>query len=158
MRILLLLLFIPFVGQPATAQKKWTAISGNDIVVYSLMTVSGAADGVNQAIIHHELGRGHQYWDYAISWKNKYKDFDNGDKRAAFIGSKGIFVGFTDAFHLTRMIDRGCTLAAISVSASELKQYKKKDRWKVVIKKLAISTVLNRIAFGVFYNNLEGPF
>jgi len=155
MRLLLLLLFL---GNTATAQKKWTAFSGNDIVVYSLMTVSGAADGVNQAIIHHELGLNTQFWDYSKSWKNKYKDFDNGDTRAAFIGSKGIFVGFTDAFHLTRMIDRGCTLAAISVSASELKQYKKKDRWKVVVKKLVISTVLNRIAFGVFYNNLEGPF
>ena len=155
MRLLLLLLFI---SQLATAQKKWTAISGNDIVVYSLMTVSGAADGVNQAIMHHELGRGHQFWDYAISWKNKYKDHDNGDERAAFFGSKSIFVGFTDAFHLTRMIDRGCTLAAISVSASELKQYKKKDRWKVIVKKLAISTLLNRLAFGLTYNNLEGPF
>lgn len=155
MRLLLLFLLI---SQAATAQKKWTAISRNEIIVYSLMTVSGAADGINQAIIHHELGRGNQFWDYAKSWKNKYRDFDAGDERAAFPGSKGIFVGFTDAFHLTRMIDRGCTLAAISVSASELKQYKKKDRWKVVVKKLVISTVLNRIAFGLTYNNLEGPF
>ncbi|HUS01887.1 MAG TPA: hypothetical protein VMY77_09180 [Chitinophagaceae bacterium] len=155
MRLLLLLFFI---GQSATAQKKWTSISGNDIVVYSLMTVSGGADGVNQAIIHHELGLNNQFWDYSKSWKNKYKDFDAGDTRAAFIGSKGIFVGFTDAFHLTRMIDRGCTLGAITVSASELKQYKKKDRWKVIVKKLVISTALNRLAFGILYNNLEGPF
>ena len=155
MRLLILLLFI---SHASTAQKKWTAISRNDILIYSLMTVSGASDGVNQAIIHHELGRGHQYWDYAISWKNKYKDFDAGDDRAAFFGSKSIFVGFTDAFHLTRMIDRGCTLAAVSVSAYELKQYKKKDRWKVVVKKLVISTLLNRLAFGLTYNNLEGPF
>lgn len=155
MRLLLLLLFI---GQAATAQKKWTAISGNDIVVYSLMTISGAADGVNQAVVHHEFGLGHQFWDFSKSWKNKYKDFDAGDTRAAFIGSKGIFVGFTDGFHLTRMIDRGCTLAAITVSASELKQFRKKDRWKVVVKKLVISTLLNRLAFVVIYNNIEGPF
>ena len=155
MRLFLLLLFI---GQAATAQKKWTAISGNDIAVYSLMTVSGAADGVNQAIIHHELGLNNQFWDYSKSWKNKYRDFDAGDRRAAFLGSKGIFVGFTDAFHLTRLIDRGCTLAAISFSAGELKQYKKKDRWKVIVKKMVISTLLNRVAFGLTYNNLEGPF
>ena len=155
MRLLVLLLFI---SQQATAQKKWTAISRNDIVIYSLMTVSGAADGVNQAIIHHELGRGNQFWDYAKSWKNKYRNFDAGDERAAFFGSKSIFVGFTDAFHLTRLIDRGCTLAAITVSAGELKQFKKKDRWKVVVKKLMISTLLNRLAFGLTYNNLEGPF
>lgn len=155
MRLLVLLLFIT---HAATAQKKWTAISRNDILIYSFMTVSGAADGVNQAIIHHELGRGNRFWDYAKSWKNKYKDFDAGDERAAFFGSKSIFVGFTDAFHLTRMIDRGCTLAAISFSAGELKQYKKKDRWKVIAKKLVISTLLNRLTFGLTYNNLEGPF
>jgi hypothetical protein len=155
MRLLLLILFI---SQAATAQKKWTAISGNDILVYSFVTVSGAADGVNQAIIHHELGRGNQYWDYAFSWKNKYRDFDAGDTRAAFIGSKGIFVGFTDAFHFSRMIDRGFTLGAICVSAADLTQYKKKDRWKVIAKKLVISTLLNRLAFVATYNNLEGPF
>ena len=155
MRLLLLSLLI---SQAATAQKKWTAISGNDIAIYSLMTVSGAADGVNQAIIHHELGLNNQFWDYSKSWKNKYKDFDAGDRRAAFLGSKGIFVGFTDAFHLTRLIDRGCTLTAISFSAGELRQYKKKDRWKVITKKMVISTLLNRLAFGVMYNNLEGPF
>lgn len=155
MRLLVLFLLI---SHAATAQKKWTAISRNDILIYSFMTVSGAADGVNQAIIHHELGRGNQFWDYARSWKNKYKNFDAGDERAAFFGSKSIFVGFTDAFHLTRLIDRGCTLAAITVSAGELKQYKKKDRWKVIAKKLAISTLLNRLAFGLTYNNLEGPF
>ena len=155
MRLLVLLLFI---SHTATAQKKWTAVNRNDILVYSFMTASGAADGVNQAIIHHEYGLNNQFWDYAKSWKNKYKDFDAGDKRAAFLGSKTIFVGFTDGFHLTRMIDKGFTLAAISISAYDLKLYKKKDRWKVVAKKLVISTLLNRIAFALTYNNLEGPF
>lgn len=155
MKLIVLLLFIsPLV----TAQKKWSSISGNDIMVYSFMTISGAADGVNQAIIHHELGLNNQFWDYSKSWKNKYKDFDAGDKRAAFPGSKGILVGFTDAFHLTRMIDRGFILAAVSVSAIDLKQYKKKDKWKVIAKKMVISTLLNRLAFGLTYNNLEGPF
>ena len=141
-----------------TTYKKWTTITGNDILVYSFMTLSGAADGVNQAIVHHELGLGNQFWDFAKSWKNKYKDFDAGDKRAAFFGSKSIFVGFTDAFHLTRTIDRGFTVAALSISAGNFKQYKKKDRWKVIAKKMVISTLLNRFAFGVMYNNLEGPF
>src|SRR5215211_7816187 len=142
MRIPFLLLF--FISQAATAQKKWTATSSNDILVYSLMAVSGAADGVNQAIIHHELGRGSQYWDYATSWKNKYKNIDAGDSRAAFIGSKGVFVGFTDAFHLSRTVDRGFTLGAICVSTADLAQYKKKARWKVIARKLVISTLVNR--------------
>ena len=155
MRLLVLLLLLNI---SAAAQKKWTAISRNDIFVYSCMTISGASDGINQAIIHHELGRGNQFWDYAKSWKNKYRDIDAGDERAAFFGSKSVFVGFTDAFHLTRMIDRGCTLTAVCISGCELKQFKKKDRWKVIAKKMVISTLLNRIAFGLTYNNLEGPF
>src|SRR4051812_36741788 len=106
----------------ATAYKKWTAISGNDILIYSFMTLSGAADGVNQAIVHHELGRGNRFWDFAKSWKNKYKDFDAGDKRAAFFGSKSVLVGFTDAYHLTRTIDRGFTVAALSISAGNFNQ------------------------------------
>jgi hypothetical protein len=153
---LLFLLF--FISQAATAQKKWTSISGNDLLVYSFMTVSGAADGVNQAIIHHELGLNHKFWDYSKSWKNKYKDFDGGDKSAAFFGSKGIFVGFTDGFHLTRMIDRGFMISALAVSTTELKQFKKKDRWKVIAKKLVISALLNRLAFELTFSNMGGPF
>jgi hypothetical protein len=155
MKLLSLLLLISL---SAPAQKKWMRITRNEIFVYSCMTLSGAADGVNQAIIHHELGRGNQFWDYARSWKNKYRDIDAGDDRAAFFGSKSIFVGFTDAFHLTRMVDHGCTLTAICISGGELKQYRKKDRWKVIAKKMVISTFLNRLAFGLTYNNLEGPF
>jgi hypothetical protein len=33
------------------------------------------------------------------SFKNKYKDFDGGDYSPAFLGSKGIFVMFTDKPH-----------------------------------------------------------
>lgn len=65
------------------------------------MTISGAANGVNQAIVH-ELGLDNQFWD-SKSRKKNTKIFDGGDTRAALFGSKGIFVGFTDAFHLTRM-------------------------------------------------------
>lgn len=142
----------------AGAQKKWSSINRNDLIIYSCMAVSGAADGVNQAIMHHELGRGNGFWDYAQSWKNKYRDIDAGDDRAAFFGSKSVLVGFTDAFHLTRLVDRSFTLAAITLSGCELNQYKKKDRWKVVAKKTFLSALVNRLAFGLTFNNLQGPF
>jgi hypothetical protein len=121
------------------------------------MAISGAADGVNQAIVHHELGRGDQFWDFKESWKNKYRNYDEGDERPAFFCSKSLLVGFTDGFHLSRFIDRGFTLAAVCFSTSELKQYKKKDRWKVIAKKALISTLINRFTFGLTYNNLRGP-
>jgi hypothetical protein len=155
MRILVLLLLLT---QVATAQKKWTRITGNDFLIYSFMTMSGAADGVNQAIVHHEFGRGRPFWDFHTSWKNKYKNYDAGDERSKFFGSKNIFVAVTDGFHLTRMVDRGFTLTSVAISSFQLKQYKKKDRWKVIAKKAVISTLLNRLAFCVVFNNLEGPF
>ena len=154
---LTVLLFL-FISLSGFAQKKWSAISGNDIFVYSCMLVAGSADGVNQAIVHHEYGKGDQFWDFKTSWKNKYKDFDGGDESAAYVGSKDLLVGFTNGFHLTRFIDRGFTLAAVSFSTAELSQYKKKDRWKVIVKKALISTLLNRLAFNLTFNNLAGPF
>lgn len=155
MRLFVLLLLL---NLSVSAQKKWTHISGNDIVVYSCMAISGTADGVNQAIVHHEFGRASKFWDFQTSYKNKYRNMDKGDERAAFFGSKSIFVAFTDGFHLSRFVDRSFTLAAVCFSSSELKQYQKKDRWKVIAKKALISTLLNRVAFDLTYSKLWGPF
>ncbi len=155
MKLFVLLLLL---NLSVSAQKKWTHVTKNDIFVYSCMAVSGAADGVNQAIVHHEFGRTNKFWDYETSWKNKYRNIDEGDKRGAFFGSKSIFVAFTDGFHLTRFIDRTFTLTALCISASELKEYKKRDRWKVIVKKAVFSTLSNRLAFDLTFNRLWGPF
>ena len=138
-------------------KKKWLSLTGNDVFIYSCMAVSGAADGINQAIVHHNFGQGNKFWDISVSWKNKYKDWNGGDKSAAFLGSKNIFVAFTDAFHLSRLVDRGFTLSAVCFSASDLKQYRKKDRWKVIIKKAIVSTLINRLTFDALFDNLHGP-
>lgn len=135
-----------------TNAQNWIKLSKNDIAIYSLQFVAGAADGTNQAIIHHGLGAGNKFWDQSVSWKNKYRDFDNGDTRAAFPGSKTIFVAFTDGFHLTRFIDRSCTLASIVISVGEWRQYPKKDRWKVLLKKAILSAAANRAGFYLTYD------
>ncbi len=134
--------------------KDWKHISKNDIAIYSLQTVAGFADGTNQAIIHHGLGAGHPFWDQTVSWKNKYRDFDAGDKRAAFPGSKTYLVAFTDGFHLTRFVDRSATLASVVISVSDLKQYPRKDRWKVLAKKAVLSAFFNRAGFYLSYNGI----
>lgn len=42
-----------------------------------------------------------QYWDARISWKNKYIDWDGGDKRRKkWFGIINIHPSFTDAWHL----------------------------------------------------------
>lgn len=130
-----------------SAQQAWHKITSNDVGVMVSQAVSGTADGFNQAIQHHHLGRGHWFWDANTSWKNKYKDFDKGDTRARYFGSKNILVFTTDGFHLTRMVSRTATLVTIGLVAGEMKQYRKQDRWKVVAKKVFLSVVCNRAFF-----------
>jgi hypothetical protein len=144
------IIFALFFSLPCTAQK-WYAITKNDAVIIALGAVSGAADGVNQNLAHWRWGKGKAFWDVQTSWKNKYKDFDNGNTEAAFFGSKTIFVAFTDGYHLTRMIDRSTMVLSVGISAAELKQYKKKDRWKIVAKKALLSGITNRLAFNIIY-------
>lgn len=143
--ILMLFFWLPSVAQ------KWYAINKNDVGIMLLGAVSGAADGVNQNLTHLRWGGGKEFWDVKTSWKNKYKDFDNGNTDARFWGSKTIFVGFTDGFHLTRMIDRTAMLLSVAISTADMRQYEKKDRWKVVAKKMILSAVSNRLAFNLIY-------
>jgi hypothetical protein len=149
MRLIVTILAVLFTLQ-STAQK-WYSITKNDAAIITLGVVSGAADGVNQNLAHWRWGKGKKFWDVKTSWKNKYKDFDNGNTDARFWGSKSVFVAFTDGYHLTRMIDRSAMLLSIGISGSELKQYAKKYRWKVVTKKILLSSISNRIAFNIIY-------
>ena len=147
---LVIAIFAIFLSLQSTAQK-WYTITKNDAAIMALGAVSGAADGVNQNLAHWRWGKGRQFWDVKLSWKNKYKDFDGGDKSARFWGSKSVFVAFTDGYHLTRSIDRTAMLLSVGISSGELKEYEKKDRWKVVLKKMAISGIFNRLAFNIIY-------
>jgi len=147
---LVIAIFAIFLSLQSTAQK-WYTITKNDATIMALGAVSGAADGVNQNLAHWRWGKGRQFWDVKLSWKNKYKDFDGGDKSARFWGSKSVFVAFTDGYHLTRSIDRTAMLLSVGINSGELKEYEKKDRWKVVLKKMAISGIFNRLAFNIIY-------
>jgi len=137
--------------QLPTLAQKWYSITNNDIAIITLGLVSGAADGVNQNLTHWRWGKGKSFWDVRTSWKNKYKDFDGGDKSARYWGSKTIFVAFTDGFHLTRMIDRSAMVFSVGISAGELTKYKKKDCWKIIAKKAILSGISNKIAFNIIY-------
>ena len=78
-------------------------IEKKDFLIYAMQFIAGCADGANQAIVYHHAGAGTHFWDYNTSWKNKYRNYDAGDTRSAFFGSKSFFVGITDGNHLTRM-------------------------------------------------------
>lgn len=57
-----------------------------------------------------------QWWNPAISWKNKYKDYDNGDKSEAYLGSRSLFVWRTDAWHLAQTFETGAWVFALLVA------------------------------------------
>lgn len=117
-----------------------------DIYIYTCQFLSGSADGVNQALVHHFLGMGNRFWDFQTSWKNKYKNYDLGDLKPAFPGATSIAVSFTDGYHLTRMIDRAFSLGSLGFALGE------KQSFKSIAKKIIISSLVNRAGFILFYN------
>lgn len=126
--------------------------SKNEIIAYVLQFVGGGADGINQALQHHHLGRGNRFWDYNTSWMNKYKNFPT-DKREAYFLSKSILVGTTDGYHLTRTVAQTAIFASIGF---ELGVKDRKFDYKSIIKKVLLSTLVNRIGFVLFYNGIYG--
>lgn len=45
-----------------------------------------------------------QFWNPRISWKNKYQDWDNGDRSPAFPLSTTLLVFLTDGWHLANTL------------------------------------------------------
>ncbi|MDO8659162.1 MAG: hypothetical protein Q7K54_01030 [Candidatus Parcubacteria bacterium] len=81
------------------------------VIILFLIFVAGMAKGVSDTLQFHypksvfTTIQGHeQYWNPAISWKNKYRDYDHGDAREAFIFSRSLLVWLTDAWHLAQTI------------------------------------------------------
>ena len=121
-------------------------VTKKDVLMYSCQFISGYADGVNRAIMHHELGEGTSFWHYANSWKNEYKNFDQGDKRPTFFGFTTFAVGFMDGFHLTRLVDRAFTLGSLGFAVRE------KQSFKSIANKVVISALTKRAGFLLFFN------
>lgn len=82
--------------------------------------VAGAAKGVSDTLQFH-YGRSvfasfqnEQWWNPEVSWKNKYRDYDSGDTREAYLGSRSLLVWRTDAWHLAQTIETlGWALAVL---------------------------------------------
>ncbi len=81
------------------------------IAILLLVFIAGMSKGVSDTLQFHypksvfaTFANQEQYWNPAISWKNKYKDYDKGDTREAFIFSRSLLVWYTDAWHLAQTI------------------------------------------------------
>ena len=143
-----------------TEAQQWWKPTKREAMSYAAFTISGAANGFNQAIEHHSYGIGKPYVDITKSFKRKYKNYDTGDLSEAYFGSKTFLAWTTDAFHLTNTIDKGFLATGIVLNTwdlkSELKQYKKKDRWKVIVfKKILLPLIIQHLAFEITFNNLH---
>ncbi len=114
--------------------------------MYACQFLSGSADGVNQALVHHYLGMGNRFWDFQTSWKNKYKNYDEGDLRPAFFGATSFAVSLTDGYHLTRMADRAFSLGSVGFALGE------KLTFKSIARKIIICSIVNRAGFLLFFN------
>lgn len=85
-----------------------------------LMLTSGFCDGTSEVLkIKYERfknvfpGSNDQFWDYNISWTNKYKE--GNPPEARFLGSKSLLVWTTDGYHLMRMMRNATMIAAMTI-------------------------------------------
>jgi len=118
--------------------------------------IGGLADGINATLLfrYANFQEKHpnanpDFWNPDISWKRKYKDWDNGDKRARFPLSKGPLVGLTDGQHMTRGFARWGNLIGFSYRGASLGKGRK---WYVYVINGAALYTINRIGFELSYN------
>lgn len=91
-------------------------------LIYSsgLLFVSGFSDATSEVLkIKYESFErvfpkaNDQFWDYNISWTNKYRNGTPPDAR--FMGSKTALVWTTDGYHLMRMIRNSTMIVAVTI-------------------------------------------
>jgi hypothetical protein len=150
-KLIIILLLFPACCLCQQRSVKKHFFSKNDKQVVLLQFIAGSADGINQAIQVHGLGKGHSFWDYNTSWKRKYKDFDNGDLRAAYPFAKSLLVAGTDGYHLTRFVNRSSFTLTMIIDRTDLKS------WRAVLRKIVIASMANRLGFYIFYDNVFAP-
>lgn len=130
----------------------WKKIS----VRSGLLVISGFSDGTAEVLktkyrsFQRALpGENDQFWDYNISWKNKYKNGVAPDPR--FLGSKTFFVFTTDGYHLMRAIRNSTMIAAISIPFGSFKSKPLKEYLIEVVIYYVSYTVGFNIAYEVVF-------
>jgi hypothetical protein len=116
-------------------------------VAATLLTVAATAKAAVDSLTHQagncvfeQFG---PWWDARTSWKNKYKDYDNGDMRPAFPGAKGPLVLLTDFWHFADFV----YLTAYLLSATAFAFIVYDMRWW----QIAAFLVFQKIAFGFVF-------
>lgn len=120
------------------------------MIGYTLMGLAGIANGFGETLDAEPnyFGNGDGWWE-ANSWKRKYKDYDGGDHREAYIGSKSILAWTTDADHFFPAVQKACLVSGTaSLTIGE------KLTWKTV-KRLAVGWIVYGMTSHSTYNWLR---
>lgn len=154
----LILTILLLISLNTTAQKHWALPTQNDGIGYVCLVVAGRAEGVNEAIKFHGWGKGNPNVDINISWKNKYKDWDGGDYRPAYIGAKTWLVWTTDMYHFTKVGNTVFTTAGTVFICLDLKDNKFKG-WKkwgnIILTKILYPSLIKKGVFELTYKNFS---
>jgi len=119
-----------------------------ELTGYALLGMAGMANGYNQAI-HAEGGFGDNsegFWGKE-QWKRKYRDYDAGDLREAYPGSKTVLVWTTDAWHLSGAVKNfGLVTGTLCLTIGE------KPKAKTILRRALIGGIVYGLASHGTYN------
>lgn len=131
------------------SQKAWKPLA----ITSGLLMISGFCDGTSEVLkIKYNRfesvfpGANDQFWDYNISWKNKYKDGKPPD--AAFLGSKTALVWTTDGYHLMRAMRNATMITALVIPLQDIKH----KNWKQYLQEGIISYFAYTAGFNLAYD------
>lgn len=134
-------------GKPAP--KAWKPIA----VTSGLLMISGFCDGTSEVLkIKYNSfervfpGANDQFWDYNISWKNKYKDGNPPDP--AFFGSKTAFVWTTDGYHMMRAFRNATMITALVIPLQDIRH----KTWKQYLQEGIINYFSYTVGFNLAYD------
>lgn len=133
-------------------KKKWYRFDISDAGMIACGVVGGCSRYLHEAIVLRDYGGvGDPFWDYEVSWIRKYRDYTNGDERAAFPLSKGVLIGFTDGYHGSNM---GQTMSYVGgglILGFDMWKSKYDHPALAILKKLLEYGLANGIVFSLFF-------
>lgn len=122
-------------------------------ITSGILIVSGFCDGTSEVLkIKYDSfervfpNANDQFWDYRISWKNKYKDGNPPDP--AFLGSKTSLVWTTDGYHMMRAIRNATMITALVIPLNHISH----KNWKDYLKEGVINYFSYTVGFNLAYD------
>jgi hypothetical protein len=159
LRLFIIILLLPFLTKAQTQKGLFGFYDNRDrnqfFTICVLQAISGAARGYEQTVAYHysSFKRIHpnindQFFDPAISWKNKYKNGDPNEGSAYFL-STSVLVWTTDFKHLMDMTSNVpnyiCITLPFCTKHGNLK-------WTQIASRIFIIFITREIAFNTVYS------